>query len=189
MNRAFLDDRSGDKWDLFFAGVSGYARMEEDAIELSDPYWSEGRDRSPRGSGGRRSPSSTCPALYLNPTKFREVEEAVAKGHQRALATAEENREPWHYSGATDLVSFMVYHGEPDWLSLLGVRLDMPLGELTEGFREWEVDDLDPDLAPGGVRYTGGPLPLAEALWGSAKTVVGGVLGNTVYELLRHIAR
>ncbi|MGX1267994.1 hypothetical protein [Streptomyces phaeoluteigriseus] len=61
-NRAFLDDRSGDKWDLFFAGMSAFARMDRGAKELWDPFWRKEWHR------------------YFNPEKFREIELAVQSG-------------------------------------------------------------------------------------------------------------
>lgn len=168
-NRAFLDRRSGESWDLFFAGMSGYAPMsdEPDPVEVG---------RMPEGG-----------AKWFNPSYFSRVEHAVADGHARVVGGGS-----WRYSGATDLVSFMVYGRRPDWASLRSVRLDrdvpLSLGEVTEGVRRWDEDRLDARLAPGEA----GPPPVASATLPSAMTwtagvVVGGSLGNAGYELLKRL--
>ncbi|HEY3261620.1 MAG TPA: hypothetical protein VGJ95_15360 [Pseudonocardiaceae bacterium] len=178
MNRAFLDQRSGEKWDLFFAGMSGYRPMDRRAIPIADPSWHWEWTR------------------YVNPEYFDEVERGVSDGHRIALeAAGRRNQAAWRYRGGTELISFMVYDGEPDWLSLVAVPLDGPadtlrpgrsLTEITEGLRNWQTDELDRELAPGEAPVCSA-MRLPDALRWSANAVAGGVLGNAVYELLKQI--
>lgn len=125
---------------------------------------------------------------YFNPQIFGEVESAVIEGQDRALTIAGDDRRRWRFSGNTDLASLMVYNGVPDWLSLVSLELEMPLGELTEKLTGWETGDVDQTLAPGEIPYSGSPLPLPRALIWSAQAVAGGMLSNGVWELLSHIA-
>lgn len=179
-NRAFLDNRSGNKWDLFFAGMSGFVRMDQHAKELWDPFWREEWHR------------------YFNPNQFRDIELAVQGGHRAALPD-ERKSEAWTYSGGTDLVSFLCYSRDPDWLTTVCVRLDdgterLPyghsLGEVTEALANWEAGEVDPRFAPG--EFSSGPdvtsaTPLLRALMWSGNAIVGGVLGNMAFELLNQI--
>ncbi len=56
-NRAFLDLRSGDAWDLFFVGMSAYAHVEPDATQLDN--------------------ACSVPKLYMNHRAFQDVERQV----------------------------------------------------------------------------------------------------------------
>lgn len=161
-NRAFLDDRSGNKWDLFFAGMSGYHWMEGErfAVKLRDSTW-------PEQSWSR----------YHNPGIFRDVEHAVVNGHRMALAGANNyDQNPWTYSGGTDLVSFLAYNGQPDWLSLVSVRLDRPgvtswsehlerlprgygIGRRIRSIVNWRLENPAP-VAQGEVQGFHSPKPL-----------------------------
>lgn len=173
-SRGYLDARSGDTWDLFFAGVSEYAPMpsEASAIEL-------------RGAVSRR--------LYWNPTSFSAIEAAVVRGHRKAKVEAGEDIRPWRFSGNTDVVSFRVYNGQPDYSTLVGVQLEMPLSELTEQLKDWEAEDFDPEIyASEEVTYNGGGLPLAQALrWSATKVgaLGGGLLVSYIIDLLRQVGR
>lgn len=181
-NRALLDLRSGEKWDLFFAGMSAFAKSDTAAIPIVDPAWSEGWRR------------------YFNPRHFDDVERRVRMGHDRALDQVARvpgyaRRVGWRYSGGTDLVSFMCYAREPDWLSLVSTRLydsggrHITVGEVTEGLRDWRDGPTDVDLAPGefvgGGRDEGATLPSA-LVW-TANAVGAGVLGNYVFSLIQKL--
>jgi len=176
-NRAFLDLRSGDAWDLFFAGMSAFGAEEGGAIPIADPNWHGGYTR------------------YLNPRAFREIEETIYWGQQRIAERADHEFEVWRYSGETDLVSFMCYAREPDWLSLRSVRIEesptgrpISLGQITEGLTRWSSGDADERFAPGraakGADRAHAPS-LDKALSWAALTVAGGVLGNSVYDLIK----
>jgi hypothetical protein len=176
-NRAFLDLRSGDAWDLFFAGMSAFAAQEADAIPIADPNWHGGYTR------------------YLNPRAFREIEETIYRGQRRIAEKADHEFEVWRYSGETDLVSFMCYAREPDWLSLRSVRIEespagrsISLGQITEGLTRWSSGDVDERLAPGRAAKRvdrAHATSLDKALSWAALTVTGGVLGNSAYDLIK----
>lgn len=173
-NRAFLDVRTGDDWDLFFAGMSGYKRMDTDAEQLWDPFWRENWQR------------------YLNPQRFKAIERRVVLGQQRAAVPSSRL---WQYSGDTDLVSFMCYARDPDWASLVYCRIDdsepsaRSLGEIAEGLRRWQDGEVDPDLTPGEFQ-TARVLPdLGAALKWSAAAVGSGIVGDFAYDLLKLLMR
>ncbi len=176
-NRAFLDERSGDAWDLFFAGMSGYQPMEADAFELPDRLWHEQWSR------------------YMNPRYFRDLEHRISMEHDNALRMAHRNEPPWRYSGGTDLVSFMAYAQEPDFLSLKAVRLDphdessaeVRLASVTEKLRRWYDDDVDERFAPGSVSQPDLAMSLVDGLRFSATAVASGVLGDAAFELVKQI--
>lgn len=176
-NRAFLDQRSGEAWDLFFAGMSAFGTSEPGAVKLQDPHWCRDYQR------------------FMNPQAFQDLEEAIYRGQNRAAATADRPFELWRYSGETDLVSFMCYARTPDWLSLRSIRIEesmtgrpMSLGRITEGLVRWKDEGVDEGIASGishaatEVTYA---TSLGKALEWTAAAVSGGVLGNSAYELLR----
>jgi hypothetical protein len=177
-NRAFLDERSGVGWDLFFAGMSGFAPMpnEDDAVKVWDISWEQEWWR------------------YFNPRSFGEVESWIVSGQSSALPTAEVRLRAWRYSGGTDLVSFMVYGSNPDWLSLKSVPLYSTDGErltlvhITEGLRRWALDDVDPSLAPGEVPTSSQRLLTGALVW-SATAVASGLLGNGAFELVKSLTK
>jgi hypothetical protein len=147
-------------------------------------------EEEPLGLGDR----SVSFDRFFNPVAFREVEEAVARGHARAVREARGDTDrfaqkvPWRWSGGADLVNFMVYNGQADWVSLAAVPLNVPLTVLTESLVGWQADDFDPpDFAGGGAQYTGGQLPFAAGLRWAATAVGGGVLANFVWDLLKQI--
>lgn len=177
-NRGFLDTRSGAAWDLFFAGLSAYAPMPHEAEPFALGRSGQGRPR------------------LFNPKSFTRIADRIAREHAAALA-ANGTREPWRYSGGTDLVSFMCYAREPDWLSLKSVRLypwsrlgpGTSLSEVTEGLRRWKAGTIAPELAPGEAPAAL-TVPfdcLADALAWSAAAVAGGLLGNAAYDLLKQL--
>jgi hypothetical protein len=176
-NRAFLDLRSGDAWDLFFAGMSAYAKQEPDAISIADPTQRRNYKR------------------YLNPDAFREIEQTIYLGQRGASVNADHSFEVWRYSGETDLVSFMCYAREPDWPSLRSVRIEesssgrsISLGRITEGLTNWGSGEVDEQFAPGEVVERADGVyasSLEKALSWTALTVTGGVLGNSVYDLIK----
>lgn len=179
-NRAFLDARSGDKWDLFFAGLSRFAPMESiAATDLGPPRRLE--------EGSR----------YFNPRDFERVESAIRTGQAEALRQAGRDDRPWHYSGETDLVSFMVSDGHPDWLTVCDLRLydnaesALSVGELTERFGAWESQEhlSLAEIVRENKEFAGVDSVLIRALRASAWAVTGGVLGNSVYDLIRLIVR
>jgi hypothetical protein len=176
-NRAFLDERTGDHWDLFFAGLSAFASVEDDA-QIIGAYYTR----------------SDFPAFY-NPRAFSEIEQWVAQGHRSALAREQPKPRPWTYKGGTHVVSFMAYAGDPDWLSLKSIPLYTQKGEpltlvhVTEGLAKWKEDRVDPYLAPGeGLSNVAVQTAwLTAALGWTASAAAGGVLGNAAYELVRKL--
>lgn len=95
-NRGFLDARSGQEWDLFFAGMSAFGPTDRTAKMVT--------------KGGH--------PRYFNPDSFGEIERWVRAGQRDAGL-----KYPWRYSGGTDIVSFMVYGREPDWASTKSAML------------------------------------------------------------------
>jgi len=177
-NRAFLDERSGQEWDLFFAGLSAFASPGEpnaSRIFTNDPDW--------------------CP--YFNPRSFSEIEHRVSKGHAQALTRDGSDRRAWSYHGGTDVVSFMVYGQQPDWLSLRSAPLYTKEGEglylvhVVEGLAKWQDDNVNPLLAPGEALYgvSRESALLVAALGWTAAAVTGGVLGNLAYDLLLKVLK
>lgn len=175
-NRAFLDDRSGNDWDLFFAGLSGFAPSDDGAKAVGRGW----RGEIPK---------------FFNPRSFTQIEQWIAMGHASALAAANLGTSPWTYRGGTDVVSFIAYGRDPDFLSLKSAPLYSPSGDLltlvhiTEGLAKWKLDHVDPLLAPGevlrGISDDTGWL--AAGLGWTTSAVVGGVLGNSVYEVIRKL--
>lgn len=102
-NRAFLDSRSGNSWDLFFAGMSAFDSMkgEPNPVRIVDPFWR-----------ARKADQ------YMNPEAFRKIEEIIYRGQQEICGPLSGGAQIWRYSGETDVVSFMCYAREPDWASL-----------------------------------------------------------------------
>jgi hypothetical protein len=176
-NRAFLDVRTGNDWDLFFAGLSAFKASDRDAIAI-DP--------------SRRK--RDFPA-YHNPHAFTSIERWVTGGHRAALAADRSEKEPWSYQGGTDVLSFMTYGRDPDWLSLKAAPLYTAEGEplrlvhVAEGLAQWKTDNVDSHLAPGealgSVNIQTGWL--TAALGWTATAAAGGVLGNAAYELVRKL--
>lgn len=175
VNRAFLDERSRLQWDLFFAGISAFAPMPSESESVAIRL--HRRDFIP----------------VFNPGIFSEVESRVVVGHANAVKAAGSNATPWRYRGGTDVVSFMVYSKEPDWLSLKSVPLytshgdQLTLVHVTEGLRNWQEEEVDPLLAPGEspFRISQPSALLTAALGFTACAVTAGVLGNTAYDLLK----
>jgi hypothetical protein len=132
----------------------------------------------------------------FNPKNFNRVANRISHEHAEALPEGEKHL-AWRYSGGTDLVSFMCYARDPDWLTLKSVRLypwsrlspGVSLTEVTEGLRDWRKDNVDPLLAPGEASAQDSyPFDcLADALYWSATAIVGGVLGNATYDLLKRL--
>lgn len=185
-NHAMLDARSGDSWDLFFAGLSAYSSMPRERSAVQVP---------PRPPGRKRPDRDEFPG-WFNPGMFTQIAGDVEHGQRRALRAADDRRPGWRYSGGTDLVSFMVYGREPDWLSLRNIslyraaRYELDLGHVVEGLRGWQREELDAFLAPGECSPSGltpSTGVLAAALQWSAGAVAGGVLGNAAFELIRKV--
>jgi len=177
-NRAFLDARSGEQWDLFFAGMSAFAPMPHEP----QPF------RLGRSRHG-------APRLF-NPKSFTRVADRIAREHAAVLGD-DEARSAWRYSGGTDLLSFMCYSRQPDWLSLKSVRLypwsnlgpGTSLSEVTEGLRRWQVGQAAPEFAPGEAPAQA-TVPfdcLADGLAWSAAAVTAGILGDAAYDLLKQL--
>lgn len=177
-NRSFLDARSGDAWDLFFAGLSGYAPdpRSHDATPIDHLM------HRPRFPG------------YFNPELFNEVERAVETGHRMAVTADPSIGRGWRYLGGTTLVSFMVYGRQPDWASLRDVPLygedgeRLSLTHIVEGLARWQEEVVDPRLAPGEFtpKGVGGDTGLLVAALGwSASAVASGVMGDAAFELLK----
>ncbi|GAA2120417.1 hypothetical protein [Actinomadura napierensis] len=125
------------------------------------------------------------PDLVSKPQVFDEVRRTIPA--------------PWRYSGLCDLVSVMAYQGHAgliDWSSMRSVTItgpdggytDRSIGEISELMADWHDDP------PGLADYAAGEPPaarsltvsrLAPALGFLGNAVGGGVLGNTVYDLLK----
>lgn len=142
-----------------------------------------------------RSPQG-APRLF-NSRSFSRIADRISREHSTALG-AEGSGAAWQYSGGTDLVSFMCYSREPDWLSLRSVRLypwsrlgpGTSLSEVTEGLRRWQSGQVSPEFAPGEAPAAV-TVPfdcLADALAWSAAAITAGALGNAAYDLLKHLA-
>jgi len=174
-NRAFLDERTGEQWDLFFAGLSALAPSEPGA--------------QPIRGGDRDFPA------FFNPRSFGDIERQVAAGHRDALSGDRADSAPWTYHAGTEVVSFMVYGRDPNWLSLRWVPLYAGSGDrltiihVSEGLTQWQEDIVDPWLAPGEVLHGASPASslLAAALGWTAQAVTSGVLGDGAYELLKKL--
>ncbi|MGI9003482.1 MAG: hypothetical protein ACR2GH_17800 [Pseudonocardia sp.] len=166
----FLDSRSGDAWDLFFAGTTRDFR--------------EMRFRENRRGGSFRS------------DLFNELMRDFKERERDALQSARSSKTPWKFSGGTDLVNLISYEGRPDWLSVKSIQLEgrgngratYTLAEITECLSEWESDGAERSLMPGELPH---PIPdssaLERALWWSGNAVFGGFLGNAVYDLLKQL--
>jgi hypothetical protein len=70
-----------------------------------------------------------------------------------------------------------------------GGELDGPaprsLGEVAEGLRRWQDDEIDADLAPGEFQTDAAMPNLGVALQWSAAAIGSGMLGNYAYDLLK----
>jgi hypothetical protein len=176
-NRAFWDEMTGESWDLFFAG-----------------YYQYGSHGDPKPVQVDRHPHRDD-AWRFSPSMFRRFLAQV----EMAIRHTPDMRNPWRFSGKADLVSFMVYGGEPDWASLRAVDLcgttapqhgRHPLGEAVEGLRRWQDEDPDPEYAPGEPPGLGPFVPLAalrQALMWSALAAAGGIIGNRADDILSHL--
>lgn len=180
-NRSFMDHRTGDDWDLFFAGLSLFGPTEVTSQKIDDVF------------------RSTDFPAYFNPQRFREIELWVAEGHAAALVADAQHEglaaEPWRYRGGTDVVSFMAYNAEPDWLSLKSVPLwsrdggSLTIVHVAEGLAAWKEDNIDPLFAPGAASTevsTATPWLVAALGWTAAAST-SGLLGTSAYELVRQV--
>jgi|GEM_PF-5745838 len=165
-NRQYLDLKTRNAWDLFFAGY--YAYTEEPDGRLI--YFPDGQ------------------CWGYSAAKFEALERALTVA---ARPTA------WEFSGTVDLVSFICYHGLPDWDTLVSrqiaesdgsVRERLSLGEIARGLYRWSDDRMRPDLAPGEFRRaTLSTRSLDRALRWTATAIGGGIAGNVAYDLLREL--
>lgn len=176
VNRVFWDELTGESWDLFFAGYYAYGGHGDAHPICVDPDPSRGG------------------AWHFSPNRFHELLRDVERAMQRSGL-----RQQWRFSGEADLVSFMVYGGEPDWPSLRSVQLlgrfgaqDAPsLGRVIEGLRRWQDEEPDAEFAPGSIppaRFVEREALRAALRW-SAAAVVGGVLGNRADAILDHLLK
>lgn len=170
-NRAFWDELTGESWDLFFAGYYAYgSHGDAQAICL---------DRSPHEG-----------SWYFSASQFRRFLLDVE------MSLPAEMSRRWRFSGGADLVSFMVYGGDPDWLGLRAVDLiegaeAEALGRAIEGLRRWQEQEPSAAYAPGSVD-SGVSVPrdaLREALKWSAVAIAGGILGNRADAILDHLLK
>lgn len=161
-NRAYYDLASGDAWDLFVAGYYAYgSEGDSDEFDLRTPT---------------EAPWAFSPDRFL---RFRHEVERASEGR-------------WRFSGEANLVSFMSYQSRPDWESLRTVNLRTgltSLGEVVEGLRGWERDEVDERFAPGTTDLTSlRPASfLLPALAWSASAAVAGVLGDQASALVQHL--
>jgi hypothetical protein len=174
-NRELWDEMTGESWDLFFAG-----------------YYQFGSHGDTQPTQVDRHPERDD-AWRFSPNRFREFLMDI----EGAMIRSREDRR-WRFSGTADLVSFMVYGGEPDWASLHAVELTgtaspygaLPtLGRAVEGLRRWQDEEPEPQFAPGEVRL--GPFvpreALRQALLWTALAAAGGIIGNRADDILTHL--
>lgn len=159
-NYVGLEQTSGQKWDLYFAGISLYGPNpgESQPTQLRD--WNDPQ----------------APAMFLNMDARDEMIGTISDG------IASSDIDVWDFSGSTDLVSFMCYSGEPDWASSKAVTRvldDLDLYSITKELVDWKSPRFNSRLAPGNDPY--GPLLLGPALKGAGAAIGGGV----VYDLLK----
>lgn len=172
-NRALLDGLSGDEWDLFFAGISGFGR--------------DLRSRVFRPVQSRMAGSN------FNVDLFLDLVGEVQEGHAEAVAEADLSLGPaWRYDGGTWLVSFMVYGRRPDWASLKPYKLDsgapLELSEVTQRLVRWADGDSDPDLSPGEFAVVNTPrYVLAGALMRTTRELGISVAGSAAYDALKSV--
>lgn len=172
---AHLDLRSGDKWDLFFVGLPAIDRRE------GVPDWVRRSWRSLR----REQPNAEA---------FNRVANDVSSLHAAALVREEgADVRKWRYSGRAELVSFMSYNGQPDWLSLTHFDLarlgEAPLAQVTERLTPWANGHIDMELSPG-LPIHGDPelRGLGVSLFQAGALAVGsGIAGNAAWELIKEV--
>jgi hypothetical protein len=174
---AHLHLRSGQNWDLFFAGYN----------------WSRAKV-GPHGNLLHHTFSAEA---------FDHLADDISWRHGWYLRRAESpgDRQPWRYSGRTDLVSVMAHRAAGpdliDWLSLRSVTVTdandnyvtYGLGEIVEIMADWRAEpdglaDLAAGQPPQGLSL--GQLAPVLAALGSA--VGAGVVGSAAFELLKIIA-
>lgn len=184
-NRVQLNLRSGQRWDLFFAGMARWGPLPEGGVDLGVP----GNPQRLGPAGGRR---------HFSPRHFHEFVEAVEEAHAAATHTVPKGLSgPWRYSGGTDLVFFTTHNGAPDWLTLEAVTIYEPgspqpsLGQITERLRYWQDDEplslaslVSDQLVSDDALVLRPADVLGIALRWGAQAALGGVVGNAAYDLL-----
>lgn len=181
-NRAFLDYRSGQKWDLFFPGMSAFAPMDDESspVPILDPTWNHEFGR------------------HFNPKYFYAVLDEIAR--QQHASARSNGLKPWLYSGGTELISFLVINRQPDWGTFHALRIDeskghsYTLSEVTELLTDWREIGLDEDLrqqvgAIEGQQFERSRTALLAALKWSATAAGAGTLGNAAFQLLRELTK
>jgi hypothetical protein len=141
-NRAYYDQRSGDAWDLYFAGYYMYGRRTYDSEGFSVMRYSNPHDD-----------------WWFGPSSFNNLRRDLQNLHGRAVDSAPRRKKvvPWRYSGTPELVNFLVHRGVPDWLSLVSVRLtegverepDSYLPAIVEAHSDWQEYRLPPGYETG----------------------------------------
>lgn len=161
-NRAYYDLATGNAWDLFVAGYYAYgSEGDPDEFDLRTPT---------------EAPWAFSPHRFL---RFRREVEQASEGR-------------WRFSGEADLVSFMSYQSQPDWETLRAVNLrtgQTSLGEVVEGLRLWQRDEVDERFAPGTADLMDfRPASfLVPALAWSASAVAAEVFGANAATLIQHL--
>ena len=175
-NRVLWDELTGESWDLFFAGYYRYGGYEDRRPVQLDRNQQRGD------------------SWMFSPRMFAEFMSDMEQSMARARLD-----EVWRFSGSADVVSFMVYGGEPDWHSLRAVELcelgapdGAPrLGRVVEGLRRWPGEEPDSNFAPG--EDTLGPFvrkdALRDALLRTASAAAGAAMGSVLDEIIRHLLR
>jgi hypothetical protein len=208
-NCEFWDELTGVSWDLFFAGYYAYgSHGDTRPVQVDRQPWREGAWKfSPRGF--REFLTDIERAMITDQNRRRAAEpEPRRRSIRRWTATRPGRRAqhsptarqiPWRFSGSADLVSFMVYGGDPDWASLHAVELcgttapqpdQHPLGRAIEGLRRWQDEEPDPRFAPGETPDLGPFIPreaLRRALIWSALAASSGIIGNRADDILNHL--
>ena len=158
-DRAFIELRTGDKWDLFFAGADQDLRHPDPVSFAELTRWiHEGHsDALAEAKDYMRRPWS-----YSGGTNLVSF-----------MVYGSDPLPDWLSLVSTDLYS-------KD-----GEALD--LSHVVEGLRGWENEDLDPRLAPGQVALSDGSRTLVSALAWSASAMVSGVVGNASFALAREL--
>lgn len=128
----------------------------------------------------------------FSPKRFLQFADEVERATMRANVDP-----PWRFGGDADLLSLMVYDGEPDWASLKAVPLQLTvaadgsrtLGAAVEGLRRWQAEEPDARFAPGesplGPRAPASSL--AEVLAWSTSAAGAGIIGIRADTILSHL--
>jgi hypothetical protein len=185
-NHAYFDERTGAAWDLFFAGYYMYG----------------GKGYDPHGYPVTRA-KVPRPDWWFSPRAFNELRLEIELAHLKAVRGQQEvTRMPWQYSGRAELVSFFVYEGAMDWLSLHstiltdsrgGYHEGRSLGEVVERHAEWRDPEgfgrrFEPGWSDRGQRPRSVKVLRQSLMW-TASQSGSAALGVGVTKLIENLLR